>query len=249
MGRFANKIVVITGGTSGIGLATARQFIEEGAQVVVTGRNQKTVAQAQKELGPKSLAVAADVTKEADLDRLFNTVREKFGRIDVLYSNAGVARLAPVELTTEALFDEIFDANFRGAFFTAKKAIPLLTSGGAVVFTTSWFAAAGVAGTSVVSASKAALRNFVRTLASELLPRKIRVNAVSPGVVETPLFGKLGLPEAEVQTLGKALLARIPADRFGSTDEVAKAVTFLASSDASYITGVELAVDGGLNQL
>jgi NAD(P)-dependent dehydrogenase (short-subunit alcohol dehydrogenase family) len=247
MSRFTNKTVVITGGTSGIGLAAARQFIKEGATVVVTGRSSQSVSDAQKELNANGVAIAADVTKSADLDSLFNEVREKYGRIDVLYVNAGIAKLGFVAETTEKIFDEIVDANFRGAYFTVQKALPLMSDGGAIVFTTSWFDEAGVAGTSVVSASKAALRNL--TLASELLGRNIRVNAVSPGVIETPLFGKLGLPESDAKELGKALLQQIPAKRFGKPEEVATAVAFLASDHASYITGVELAVDGGRTQL
>jgi NAD(P)-dependent dehydrogenase (short-subunit alcohol dehydrogenase family) len=249
MSRFTNKVVVITGGTSGIGLAAARQFIKEGAKVVVTGRSSRSISDAQKELDAHGIAIAADVTKSADLDSLFKQVHERHGRVDVLYVNAGVAKLGSVAETTEEVFDEIVDANFRGAYFTVQKALPLMRDGGAIVFTTSWFDEAGVAGTSAVSASKAALRNLTRTLASELIDRNIRVNAVSPGVIETPLFGKLGLSEAGVRELGQALLQQIPAKRFGKPEEVATAVTFLASNDASYITGVELAVDGGRTQL
>src|SRR5271168_456004 len=202
MGRFANKIVVITGGTSGIGLAAARQFIKEGATVVVSGRNPQAITDVQKELGAKGIAIAAAVTKSAELDSLFQHVREKYGRIDVLYANAGIAKLATVAETSEQVFDDVLDANFRGAYFTVQKALPLLNDGGAIVFTTSWFDEAGIAGTSAVSASKAALRNLARTLASELISRNIRVNAVSPGVIETPLFGKLGIPDADAQELG-----------------------------------------------
>jgi NAD(P)-dependent dehydrogenase (short-subunit alcohol dehydrogenase family) len=249
MPRFTNKIVVITGGTSGIGLAAAKQFIKEGAKVVVTGRSPQSVGDAQNEIGANGVAIAADVTKSDELDSLFQQVREKYGRIDVLYANAGIAKLGSVAETTEHVFDDIFDANFRGAYFTVQKALPLLVDGAAIVFTTSWFDEVGIAGTSAVSATKAALRSFVRTLASELIDRNIRVNAVSPGVIETPLFGKLGIREANVQELGKALLQQIPAKRFGKAEEVATAVAFLASDDASYITGVELAVDGGRTHL
>jgi len=249
MSRFTNKVVVITGGTSGIGLAAARQFIKEGANVVVTGRNSRSVGDAQKELNANGVAIAADVTKSADLDSLFKQVREKYGQIHVLYVNAGIAKLGSVAETSEEIFDEIVDANFRGAYFTVQKALPLMSDGGAIIFTTSWFDEVGVAGTSAVSASKAALRNLTRTLASELIGRNIRVNAVSPGVIETALFGKLGLSQADARELGKALLQQIPAKRFGKPEEVATAVAFLASDDASYITGVELAVDGGRTQL
>jgi NAD(P)-dependent dehydrogenase (short-subunit alcohol dehydrogenase family) len=249
MSRFANKIVVVTGGTSGIGLAAAKQFIKDGAKVVVTGRSPQSIGNAQNELGANGVAIIADVTKSADLDSLFRQVREKYGRIDVLYVNAGIAKLGSVAETTEEVFDDVLNANFRGAYFTVQKALPLLNDGGGIVFTTSWFDEVGVAGTSAVSASKAAPRNLTRTLASELIGRNIRVNAVRPGVIETPLFGKLDIPGADVEALGKALLQQIPAKRFGKPEEVATAVAFLASSDASYITGVELAVDGGRTQL
>jgi NAD(P)-dependent dehydrogenase (short-subunit alcohol dehydrogenase family) len=247
--RFTDKIVVITGGTSGIGLAAAKQFIKEGAKVVVTGRSPRSVGDAQNEIGANGVAIAADVTKSAELDALFQQVREKYGRIDVLYVNAGIAKLGSVAETTEDVFDDILNANFRGAFFTVQKALPLLPDGGSIVFTTSWFDEVGVAGTSAVSASKAALRNFARTLASELISRNIRVNTVSPGVIDTPLFGKLGLGESDARQLAQILRQQIPAKRFGKPEEVATAVAFLASDDAAYITGVELVVDGGRTQL
>jgi NAD(P)-dependent dehydrogenase (short-subunit alcohol dehydrogenase family) len=249
MRRFTNKIVVITGSTSGIGLAAAKQFIKEGAKVVLNGRSPQSVGDAQKEIGDDGVAIAADVTKSAELDSLFQQVRQKYGRIDVLYVNAGIAKLGSVAETTGDVFDDILNANFRGAYFTVQKALPLLPDGGSIVFTTSWFDQVGVAGTSAVSASKAALRNLTRTLASELINRNIRVNAVCPGVIETPHFGKLGLGEADARQLAQILLQQIPAKRFGKPEEVATVVAFLASDDASYITGVELAVDGGRNQL
>jgi NAD(P)-dependent dehydrogenase (short-subunit alcohol dehydrogenase family) len=215
----------------------------------VTGRSPQSVGDAQKEIGADGVAIAADVTKSAELDSLFEQVRQKYGRIDMLYVNAGIAKLGSVAETTEDVFDDILNANFRGAYFSVQKALPLLPDGGSIVFTTSWFDGVGVAGPSAVSASKAALRNFTRTLASELINRNIRVNAVCPGVIETPLFGKLGLGEADAQRLAQILLQQIPAKRFGKPEEVATAVAFLASDDASYITGIELAVDGGRNQL
>jgi NAD(P)-dependent dehydrogenase (short-subunit alcohol dehydrogenase family) len=249
MSRFDGKIVVITGGNSGIGLAAAQQFKSEGATVIVTGRDAATLKEAANSLGKQALTVVADVTRISDLDNLFATVREKYGKIDVLFVNAGGAKVASVADTTEDLFDEISDTNFRGAYFTAQKAIPLLSDEGSVIFTTSYFDEVGMAGTSVVSATKAAVRSLTRTLASELLPRKIRVNAVSPGVITTPIFGKLGVPMEVVEQIGKSLQEKIPFKRFGSPEEIAKAVAFLASSDASYITGIELAVDGGLTHL
>jgi NAD(P)-dependent dehydrogenase (short-subunit alcohol dehydrogenase family) len=188
------------------------------------------------------------VTKAGDPDRLFATVREKHGRIDVRFAKAGAGKLAPLAGTSEELFDEMLDTNFRGNYFTVQKALPLLTEGGAIVFTTSWFDQVGVAGTSAVSPSKAALPSLPLTLATELLPRGIRVNAVSPGVIATPLFGKLGLPQKTVDELGKALQAQLPVKRFGTPEEVAKVVTVIASSDASDITGIELAVDSGRTQ-
>lgn len=247
--RFNNKVVVITGGNSGIGLAAAQQFEAEGAHVVVAGRDPVTLASAAKVLSKDALTIKADVTKAAELDQLFATVKEKYKRIDVLFANAGVAKLSPLAETTEELFDELLDTNFRGAYFTVQKSLPLLSDGAAIVFTTSFFDQVGLAGTSAVSASKAALRSLTRTLATELLPRGIRVNAVSPGVIATPLFGKLGLPAEVVEEIGKSLQESIPFKRFGTPEEVAKAVAFLASSDASYITGTELSVDGGRTQL
>jgi NAD(P)-dependent dehydrogenase (short-subunit alcohol dehydrogenase family) len=249
MRQFTNKIVVITGGNSGIGLAAAQEFERNGARVVVTGRNATTLKAAAQALGKHTIAVQADVTKTADLDHLVTTVREKHGHIDILFVNAGVAKVAPVETTSEEVFDEILDTNFRGAYFTVQKTLPLLIDGGSIIFTTSYYNQVGLAGTSVVSASKAALRSLTRTLATELLPRKIRVNAVSPGVIATPLFGKLGLSPETVEDIGMSLMEKIPVKRFGTPEEIAKVVTFLASDDASYITGSEIAVDGGLAQL
>jgi NAD(P)-dependent dehydrogenase (short-subunit alcohol dehydrogenase family) len=249
MNRFDGKIVVITGGSSGIGLAAAQQFETEGARVVVAGRDARTLEAAAKLLGKEALTVKADVSKTPDLDNLFDTVRERYGKIDVVFVNAGGARVASVADTTEDLFDEISDTNFRGAYFTAQKAVPHLNDGGAIIFTSSYFDEFGMAGTSVVAATKAAVRSLTRTFASELLPRGIRVNAISPGVIDTPIFGKLGVPKEVVEGIGKSLRDKIPFKRFGSPEEIATAVAFLASSDASYITGIELAVDGGLTQL
>jgi NAD(P)-dependent dehydrogenase (short-subunit alcohol dehydrogenase family) len=248
-GRFINKSVLITGGSSGIGLATAAAFIREGASVAIVGRDQAALDKAVKELGTSAFGIRADVSKPADIEAMYKAFRAKHEKLDVLFANAGVVKLGAVAETSEALFDELFNTNIRGAFFTAKHALPLLNDGGAVVFTTSFFDQVGVPGTSVISATKAALRSLTRTLAAELTSRNIRVNAVSPGSIDTPIVTKLGLTEEQLQEMGKAVLQKIPAGRFGSSDEVASVVTFLASSDASYITGSEIAVDGGRLQL
>lgn len=245
MRMLEGKIVVITGGNSGIGMATAKLFKQEGASVAISGRDQKTLDEAVGNIGGGTIAVKADVTRLADLDRLFSTVREKLGKIDVLFANAGVAKFAPVADTSEAMYDEVFDINVKGAFFTVQKALPHLNDGASILLNTTFLAHTGVAGTSVYSASKAAVRSFIRTLATELVDRKIRVNAVSPGPIQTPIYGRLGLPGEVVQQMAQSILATVPMKRFGQPEEVAQAALFLGSSSASYITGVELNVDGG----
>lgn len=249
MPRFSNKIAVVTGGGSGIGLAAARRLADEGAAVVIVGRHPEALKDAAKAIGGAIDPVTADVAKMDDLSRLFAEVRERHGRIDILFANAGIAKLGPVSEMPPELFDEVMEVNFKGIYYTVQKALPLIADGGSIIFTSSWFTEVGLAGTSVVSASKAAVRNLVRTLASELVNRNIRVNSVSPGVIETPLFGKLGLSEAAAQELGASLLGTIPMKRFGRAEEVASVVAFLASDDASYITGIDLPVDGGRTQL
>jgi NAD(P)-dependent dehydrogenase (short-subunit alcohol dehydrogenase family) len=249
MNSLTNKVAVITGGNSGIGLATATELSRRGAKIVISGRDEKSLAAAAVAIGHDTLAVRADVSRPADLDHLFAQVRDRFGSFDVLFANAGVAKFAPVEQTSEALFDENLDINFKGAFFTVQKALPLLKDGGAVIFNTSVVDRKGLPGTSVYSASKAALRSFTRTLAAELVGRKIRVNAIAPGPIATPIYGRLGIPAEAVQQLADGILAQVPMKRFGEPDEIARAVAFLASDEASYITGVELNIDGGMGQL
>jgi NAD(P)-dependent dehydrogenase (short-subunit alcohol dehydrogenase family) len=249
MKRFEGKVAVITGGNSGIGLATAKRFSDEGAKVAISGRSQKTLDEAAKYVGNGILAVKADVAKLADLDSFYSAVAAKFGKIDVLFVNAGVAKFAPIESANEAHFDEIFDINAKGAYFTIQKALPYLNDGSSIVLNTS---VAGIKGTptaSVYSATKAALRSFSRTLTSELVGRGIRINSVAPGPIETPIFGRTGLAKEQVDEFAKNILASVPLRRFGKPEEVASAVAFLASSDASYITGVELHVDGGMGQI
>jgi NAD(P)-dependent dehydrogenase (short-subunit alcohol dehydrogenase family) len=249
MSKFTNKVVVITGGNSGIGFATAKAFVAEGAKVVISGRNAQTLEAAAQELGENAIAQQGDVSNLADLDTLFQTVKERFGKIDVLFANAGIAKFAPIEETAESLYDQVFDINVKGAYYTVQKALPLMGEGGAIVLNTSIVNVKGIGGASVYGASKAAVRSIVRTLAAELSDRGIRVNAVSPGPVETPIYGRLEMPQEAVAEFGKSLQAQVPLNRFGQAEEIANAVVFLASEAASYIQGTELPVDGGYAQV
>ena len=249
MKKLEGKVAVVTGGNSGIGLSTARRFAEEGAQVVISGRDQKTLDAAVKTIGGNVLAVQSDVSKLADIDKLYKAVSQKFGKIDVLFANAGVAKFAPFADSSEALFDEIFDINVKGVFFTIQKALPLLNNGGSIIINSSVANQTGFANAGVYSATKAAVRSFARTLTTELADRKIRVNVVSPGPIATPIFGRTGLPQEAVDEFAKAVLDKVPIKRFGQPEEIANAVLFLANSESAYITGVELQVDGGMVQV
>ncbi len=246
--KLENKITVITGGNSGIGLATAHEFKTQGAHVIIIGRKPDAVAAAAKEVGGDTLGLVADVAKVAELDAAFRIIREKYGRVDVLFANAGIAKFLPIGEVTEEFFLEQVGINMKGAYFSAQKALPLLSEGASVIFTSSTVSHFGMPGSSVYSMTKAALINLAKTLAVELASKKIRVNVVSPGPISTPIFGKMGLPEAAVQELAGAILAQVPLGRFGEAWEIAKAVTYLASSDAAYVTGTELLVDGGMAQ-
>jgi NAD(P)-dependent dehydrogenase (short-subunit alcohol dehydrogenase family) len=247
--KLNHKIAVITGGNSGIGLATAQAFIQEGATVVLVGRNQQGLDAAVQTLGGDVAAFQGDVSKVADLERVFGQVKDKFGRVDVLFLNAGVAPFVPLEATDEAAFDHIIGVNVKGVFFAVQKALPLMGQNASVVITSSVANVLGIANTSVYSASKAAVRSLARTLSAELVGRGIRVNTVSPGPIETPLFGKTGLPSEVAEELGSVLINSVPMKRLGQPEEVAKLVLFLASDDSSYILGADFAVDGGQSQL
>ena len=249
MGKLNGKVAVITGGTTGIGLATAKLFQQEGAQVVVTGRSLGTLAEAQQELGPGALVVQSDTGKLSDIDKLIAQVKGKFGRIDILFANAGVGKVVPIEQVDETLFDEQFQTNVKGLYFTVQKAIPLIPDGGAILLNASVVSKKGFAGMSVYSATKAAVRSFGRTLATELAPRRIRVNTISPGPIATPILGKMGLPPDAAKQFEENMAQSVGLKRLGQPDEIARVALFLASEDASFVLGTEMFVDGGFAEL
>jgi NAD(P)-dependent dehydrogenase (short-subunit alcohol dehydrogenase family) len=247
MGKHQGKVAVITGGTSGIGLATAQRLASEGAYVFITGRRQGELEAAVKQIGRNVTGVQGDVSKLADLDRLYATVKEKKGFIDILFANAGVAKGAALGTITEQDFDLMFDINVKGTLFTVQKALPLLREGASIILNASIVASKGFAARSVYSATKAAVRSLARTFASDLKGRKIRVNTISPGATDTA--GLRELQQADSAKLNANFSGVVPLGRVGEPDEIAKAVSFLASDDSSYITGIELFVDGGLAQV
>ena len=242
MGRLQGKVAVITGGSTGIGLAAARLFVREGAYVFITGRRQKELDEAVKAIGSNVTGIQGDVAKLADLDRLYQAVKAK-GRIDIVFANAGVGEFAPLANVTEEHFDKIFSVNVKGTLFTVQKALPLMRDGGAIVMNGSIASVKGFPGMSVYNASKAAVRSFARTWANDLKDRKIRVNVLSPGTIDTGVF--VGVP-SEVKD---QFVAQIPMGRIGQPHEIATAALFLASADSSFVTGIELFVDGGTAQV
>jgi len=249
MERLKDKVAVITGGNSGMGLATAQRFVAEGAYVFITGRRQSELDAAVKQISRNITGVRGDVSNLADLDRLYAKVKEQKGRIDILFANAGVGEFAPLGTITEAHFDKIFSINVKGLLFTVQKALPLFQDGSSIILNASVGASKGVGATSVYSASKAAIRSFARTWTVDLKHRKIRVNTISPGPIDTPIFDSISQSEEEINQIKANLVAAVPIGRMGSPDEIAKAVSFLASDDSSYITGIELCVDGGMAQI
>ncbi len=248
--KHAGKVALVTGGSSGIGLATAKRLALEGAKVVISGRRQPELDRAVAEIGHGAVAARSDISVAADLDALMETIRAAHGRLDILIANAGGGEFTPLDSITEAGFDKYFGINVKGTLFTVQKALPLMTAGGSIVVTGSIAANQGVPAFGVYAATKAALRSFVRTWASDLKGRDIRVNLVAPGVVVTPAYkSELGMSDADISAYLSDISQKAPLGRGGSPDEIAKAMSFLASEDASYITGVELAVDGGLTQV
>lgn len=248
--KLSGKIALITGGNSGLGFATAQRFIAEGAHVFITGRRQAELDAAVKELGPRATAIRGDVSSLPDLDRLFAAIKAQKGRLDILFANAGLGEFAPLGKITEEHFDKIFGVNVRGTLFTVQKALPLMPDGATIIVNASIVSIKGFPAFGVYAATKAALRSFVRTWAVDLKDRKIRVNAVSPGTVVTPAYKSgLGMSDKEIEDFEARAAAATPLGRAGTPDEIAKAVVFLASDDSSYITGIELFVDGGAAQI
>ncbi|QLC67918.1 SDR family oxidoreductase [Flavobacterium sp. LPB0248] len=244
MKNLENKVAIVTGGNSGIGYAAAADLAAKGAKVIVTGRNKEALAKAEKELNVTG--IVADQSDLKSIDNLVEEVKSKFGKVDILFLNAGIAAFAPLDSASEDHYDSIMNVNVKGVYFTVQKVLPILNDGASIIFNTSVNAHVGMPNSSVYAASKAAVLSLNKVFAVELASRKIRVNAVSPGPIETPLYGKVGLEKEEVEGLGSALGEKILLKRFGQAAEVAKTVSFLASDDASFITGSEIVVDGGL---
>jgi NAD(P)-dependent dehydrogenase (short-subunit alcohol dehydrogenase family) len=249
MGKLEGKIALVTGGNSGIGLATAKQFVNEGAYVFITGRRPQELAAAVKEIGRNVTGVQGDVSNLGDLDRLFAQIKREKGKLDIVFANAGVAKYASFGTITEEHYDSIFGINVKGLLFTVQKALPLLPDGASIILNASIVASKGLSANSVYSATKAAVRSFARTWTTDLKDRRIRVNAVSPGPIETPGLNNLVASTGAGEERLKMLSNNVPLGRLGTPDEIAKAVVFLASDDSSYVTGTELFVDGGFAQV
>jgi len=249
MGKLEGKVAVITGGTTGIGLATAQRFVAEGARVFITGRRQSELDKAVKLIGKNATGVQGDVAKLADLDRLYAAVKQKESRIDIVFANAGGGEFAPLGAITEEHFDKTFNSNVKGLLFTVQKALPLFVDGGSVILNASVAASKGFPAFSVYSATKAAVRSFARTWTTDLKDRKIRVNVISPGPIDTPILDGLAANAEQAKEIKQGFVAGVPMGRIGQADEIAKAAVFLASDDSSFVTGIELFVDGGTAQV
>lgn len=249
MSRLDGKVALITGGTSGIGLATAQLFVQEGAKVAITGQNQERLEQASKTLGAEVLAIQAEARSGTDLDRAFTQIKQRWDKLDILFLNAGIAKFSPLLDVDEAFINETMDINFKGALFTVQKAVPLMPENSSIVFNTSINNQMGMPYSGVYAASKAALRSLVRVLAAELLEHRIRVNAVSPGPVKTSIISKTGISQEQLEQVSAKLQESVPLKRFGQPEEIALAVLFLASDEASFVLGEELVIDGGWTEL
>jgi NAD(P)-dependent dehydrogenase (short-subunit alcohol dehydrogenase family) len=249
MGKLDGKTALVTGGSSGIGLATAKVFVDEGANVFITGRRAPELAAAVKEIGRNVTGIQGDVSDRADLDRLYAQIERSAGRLDILFANAGVAKYAPLGAITEELYDTIFNTNVKGLIFTVQKALSLMPDGGSIILNASIVGSKGLPANSVYSATKAAVRSFARTWTTDLKARRIRVNAVSPGSIDTPGLSDLMASSETGQQRLKTISSSVPLGRLGAPVEIAKAVLFLASDDSSYVTGTELFVDGGFAQV
>jgi len=247
MKKLKGKVAVITGGSSGIGLATAELFAQEGARVIVTGRDKKQLDKAGKMRGVT--AIQSDTSDLIDIDSLYAQVKKKFRKIDILFANAGIVPFVPFEMVDEAHYDSVMSINVKGLFFSVQKAVPLLNKGGSVILTSSIANVKGMPGMSVYAASKAAVRSFARTMSAELVDKGIRVNVISPGPIDTPIFNKTGMSKEQIKGMQKQITEQSPMKRFGKAEEIATAALFLASSDSSYILGTEIVVDGGFTQL
>jgi NAD(P)-dependent dehydrogenase (short-subunit alcohol dehydrogenase family) len=249
MNRLKNKRALITGGTSGIGIETARQFVAEGAQVAITGKNTATLDAARKELGENVLVIASDASDVAAQKTVAETIRQAFGKLDVLFVNAGIADLRPIEQWDEAGFDRSVALNVKGPYFLVQALLPIFANPASIVINASVNAHIGMPNTSIYAATKAAILSLARTLSGELIARGIRVNAVSPGPISTPLYGKLGLSDADLKTVSASIQSQVPAGRFGKPSEIAHAVVFLASDESAFTVGAELQIDGGMGTL
>ena len=249
MSKLKNKVAVITGANSGIGLATAKLYLKEGAKVIISGRRKEALEEATKELQGDFKVVVADVSKPEDNAHLIKEATDAYGSIDILFLNAGVATPTPTTAISTAHYDEIFNINVKGPMLAVKEALPHINKGGSILFTNSIVHQKGFDGLGVYAASKGALRAYARVLTSEVKSRGIRVNSIAPGPIDTPIYGKMGLPKEALEEMGKGFAAQVPLGRFGTSEEIANTALFLASDDASYINGIELEVDGGLSQI
>lgn len=247
--KLENKIALITGGNSGIGLATAKLFYQEGAKVIITGRRKEVVDTAAKKIGKGAIGFTSDSSEMADIESLYRHIEEKFGTLDILFLNAGMAHFEPIESISEETFDRLNNTNFKGLYFNIKMAAPIMKNGGSILLTTSAAGHIGAANMSAYAATKAAVRSLARTLSAELLPKGIRVNGISPGPIDTPIMEKVGIPAEALEGAKAGFAAENPMKRIGTAEEIAKGALYLASDDSSFVAGIDLCVDGGLTQL